>query len=949
MKKNEKREYTLFSYLIPAHKFCISITYRYYSIRPMTNMQWSWWKYQLKVMKRAILLFILLLFLTTSFAQTKGKIKGSIIDSTTMEPVPNASITVVNQKDTMLQPVRLISADGTFQINGLVPGAYQLTATGEGLETIKRRFSITEPDQSIDLGQLKTTRVYKLLSPVVVKSTAPVHVSGDTISYNTDYYLTAPNSVVEDLLRKLPGVSIDNNGNIKAQGETIQKVYVDGKEFFSGDTKLATKNLTADMVDQVQVYNDRSEQSKFTGVDDGTRSKVINLKLKKDKKRSTFGRAFAGYGTNDRYQTGLVANHFNGTSQLSVLAGANNINRSMYDLTNEATSGYTGINSKVNGITKSTSGGLNYANSWGSRLQLNGSYFYGRETNVNQRQSIQKDFLSSAIVLRNKTSRYEDLNQIQRINLKLVYTIDSLTSIIYSPFLTLQTWRQQHKDSMESSIEQKNDIQPVGLALTANTSNAAITNIENNVLFRRRLGKVGRTISLNLNASSHSTNTNSVSDIRSNSFDSTMNTVPFRSLNYELNYINRIKNQSAVISYTEPLKLHNLFELRYSYLYNTSSADRNAWRYDSTARDYTEYLDSLANRFKSSNSYHNAGVQFRGNQKNYSYQVGIALQKSVLSIEDLDRKNHMDRQYVNLIPTAMFLYRITSNHSVQLNYQGQSHAPLLIQLQDITDLSNYPFIRKGNPNLRPEFIHNLTLNYNLNNLNRQQTLFIYINYYSVRHKIANSIQESGSEQISMPVNINGSYTINSTINFGMPMPLKGSNINFDTRVDYMRDASIINGLHNFGKNLSIGLRIDVNYSKGSKLDFDIAASVDYTHLNYTIQKELNQTLLSQDYSLITKYTSFKGLKFSTRIFYNIYKGTGESFNQSFIDANLSMAKTFFKNEKGELMLSLNNIFNEKRPIVRNIYQNSIEEVRNENLGRYGLLTFTYFFNRSNRK
>src|SRR5688572_26323517 len=261
-------------------------------------------------------LFLFILALTVGVSsnaqKVAGVVKGILQDSSSTTGLPDATVSVVRISDSSLISFSLTRSNGSFEIKNLEAGTYNLIASFTGLKTMKQKFTISADKPVADLGILNLDKHYNTLEGVVVTDEAPIRIKGDTLAYKADAFKTKPNATVEDLLKKLPGVQVERDGTVKTQGETVQKVYVDGKEFFGNDPKLATKNLNADMVDQVEVYDDMSEQAKFNNIDDGSRSKAINLKLKKDKKKGVFGKAYAGTGTEGRYDVGLNANMFKG-------------------------------------------------------------------------------------------------------------------------------------------------------------------------------------------------------------------------------------------------------------------------------------------------------------------------------------------------------------------------------------------------------------------------------------------------------------------------------------------------------------------------------------------------------------------------------------------------------------------------------------------------------------
>ena len=280
-------------------------------------------------MKKTFTLFLLLLSISilSNAQKPDGNIKGKLVDTLGKIAVADATISLMKSADSSLVTFTLSNQQGNFEIKGLAPGDYKLIISHQAYEPFTRVVSITESRKQVDLGEVRFNKNIKTLGEVVVTSNVPIVVKNDTVQFNADAFRTKPNATAEDLLKKLPGVEVDKEGNVKAQGEQVQKVYVDGKEFFGNDPKLATKNLTAEMIESVQVFDDMSEQAKFTKIDDGSRSKTMNIKLKKDRNKGYFGRAMAAAGDNGRYEGNLTFNKFSGDQRLSFLFNANNINK----------------------------------------------------------------------------------------------------------------------------------------------------------------------------------------------------------------------------------------------------------------------------------------------------------------------------------------------------------------------------------------------------------------------------------------------------------------------------------------------------------------------------------------------------------------------------------------------------------------------------------------------
>ncbi|RYY19834.1 MAG: carboxypeptidase-like regulatory domain-containing protein, partial [Chitinophagaceae bacterium] len=298
-------------------------------------------------MKRLLLVLLAFCLTATGLMAQSGVVKGKLSDTIYAEILSEATVTVLSPKDSAVVSFVLSNAKGEFTISNLDTGSYRLTATYSGYATFARFFKITRDSSMVDLGNIQMYKKNELLDEVIVEA-PPIVVKKDTVEFRADAFRTKPNSTAEDLLKKIPGMEVDKEGGVKAQGEDITKIYVDGKEFFGTDPKLATKNITADMIESVQVFDDMSDQAKFTRVDDGSRAKTINIRLKKDKRKGYFGRVMGARGTDDRYDGTISFNKFNGDQRISLIGGINNLNKSSFSFS-DVVSTMGGFGSRGNG------------------------------------------------------------------------------------------------------------------------------------------------------------------------------------------------------------------------------------------------------------------------------------------------------------------------------------------------------------------------------------------------------------------------------------------------------------------------------------------------------------------------------------------------------------------------------------------------------------------------
>jgi hypothetical protein len=900
------------------------------------------------ILKRGFLFFLSLFFINASFGQMfSGAVKGALVDSATAEAIGEATVSVTAATDSTFKAFALSAKDGHFEVRKLDSGHYTLVIYRQGLKAVVKPFFLSAEQTSVDFGVIKMVPEYKTMAEVVIVDHLPMKVKGDTVVYNADAFKTKPDALVEDLLKKLSGVQVDRNGTIIAQGQQVQKVYVDGKEFFNDDPKLATKNLTADMIEQVQVFTDMSEQAKFNRIDDGSRTKAINLKLKKDKKTGAFGRAYAGYGTDNRYNAGVMANIFKGATQTSVLAGTNNVNNLEGTPSGSGGGGRgaTGFGSGVNGITKNSSIGLNYRDTWSKRIDINGSYLFNQSNTTNVRKSLRQSFLTDSTLVTDRESVYENSNGNHRANMKIVFAIDSSTSLIYSPNVSIQNLQMANSDMLVDYVKKESGSYKADDSKTINNNVGQVRNWTNNLILRKRFAQPGRTFSVNLSQNAMKNELSGKTLINTGFYNDSGFLYRQRNTDYKISNGNRNNSYGVILSYTEPVGKDKILELNYNYNNNQISSDGTAYAYNELTKGYDQLEDTLTNRFENNTRSSSAGTNFKATSKRFNYQVGLALQQIFQTSTDLSKNTNFSQRYVNLLPYASADYRFGRNKSLQVNYRGRSVQPDIRQLQNIVDIRNYPYIRKGNPALRQEFVHSVMLTYNSFNIEKSRNFFMLLTFNKAHNKIVNSIQQNAGEQILMPVNLNGVYNLNGNINIGFPFKaLEGGEFNTTTQIDLSRNAGLINNAENSVNDFSVSQGFDFNYNAGGNLDLGIDATVSYNKVSYSIQEAQNNSYFTQNYVIDGTYTFPSGIIFSTNADYTLFNGRIAGFNQNYLLWNASLSKKLLKNKRVELKLSINDILNKRVNIVRNVYDNFIEDVRNKVIRRFAMLTFIYHLN-----
>lgn len=920
-------------------------------------------------MRKIISGLLICLLSSAGMAQKNGTVKGIAFDTISKQPVAAATVTVLERKDSSLAAFTMTGPDGRFEVKGLSNGDYRLLITHVNYHNSNNYFSVTDGNKNPNLGNLVINDKAKVLEEVVLANEAPpVTLINDTIQYNAGSFKTPPNASVEQLLKKLPGVKVEKDGTIKAQGEKVTRVLVDGKEFFGNDPKVATKNLPADAVDKVQVYDKQSDQAQLTGFEDGNYEKTINLKLKKDKKKGMFGKINAGGGTKERYEGKFNINSFKGARQFSAIGMGNNTNAegfSFMDILNftgelarmqrggggnininmsgdEAAAMGMNAGGRNGGINTTWGGGINYNNIIGTKLDMQSNYFYNR-FNPTQESNIQRQyFLPDSSYFYNQNSFSNNLSNNHRLNLNLLYQLDSMSTIRVVPSFSYQQTDNKSRTDYQIMGENKT-LSNEGFS--DNTASNKGYTFRNDITWRKKFSRKGRTFSLSLQTSLNESDGNGSLSSVNNFYDPSGALLRKDTLNQQSETNGGLRGYTARAVYTEPIWKKSLLELSAGRSNTISTSQKQTWDYNKGSGKFDQLNAQLTNDFENTYGYTTAGIRFRTQKGKYSFALGSSWQRAELEgkIISGNKDSLISKTFHNLLPNARLQYNFSKFKNVSVTYNTSTNQPSMAQLQPVPDNSNPLLIRRGNPDLKQEFNHTVMTHLQLISPYRNRNLFGFFNLQLTKNKIVNydSVNLQTGIRTTQPVNVNGVYNFSSSLSYSRPLKFLKGSVEISSNSGINKTKQVINKSENTIRTFTIGPDIRFDMNPTQKLNIGLGAGFNYNKTNYSLQNALNADFLSQEYTASLDWEMPKGFFFSSDFNYMINSQRAAGFNTKVPLWNASVSKQVFKFNRGELKFSVRDLLNKNVGISRNTSNNYIEDSRVLTLRRFCMLSFTY--------
>ena len=902
---------------------------------------------------RCLLMLFLILLAIPTYAQQEGvNITGTVVEEGTDEPIVQATVRLLSVKDSTMVGGVASSRDGNFTLKNVKAGNYLLHISYIGFDPLYQPLRITGKSNPVKLGKLELSDGTYQLDEAVITGKAPeVTVRNDTMEYNADSYKVTEGSMLEDLLKKMPGVEIDSDGKITVNGKEIKKIMVDGKEFFSDDPKVASKNLPSKMIDKVQVLDKLSDMAKMTGFDDGEEETVINLTVKPGMKQGWFGNAFAGYGSEDRYEANAMVNRFINNDQITFMAGANNTNNMGFsDLGSSMFQGMGGqrggrSRGAGNGITSSGNAGLNFSKEFKPEVMtLGGNVRYSHSDNDAQSKSNRQNILPN-----DSSSYYNEQNGSNTRNdnigadFRMEWKPDTMTQIIFRPSFSYSN-SHNRENSMFNTLAGNRDTVNIGESNYA--SDGEGYNLNAQLEFSRRLNSEGRTFSGSLSGGYNDSYNKGLN------YSNTQYLLASEANNNELvdqrfRYDNSGFNYRAYLSWVEPIGHNNFIQATYSISQNKQESLKNSYTREEGSEEYnqldTAYSKSYRNNFISQQ----ASLAFKAVREKYDYTIGMTVDPSHSTSENFvgdSVLSKLSRNVVNLSPMVRFNYKFDKRSNLRINYRGRTSQPSMTQLQPVADISDPLNVTIGNPDLKPTYTNDLSVRFQKFIPERQTALMFMMNFGYVINDIVNksTYEEGTGRQIRSYENVNGNYNGNARLMFNTPLKNKKFSVNSMTMGSYANSNGFINSEKNTNKNIVLMERAGIDF-RSDYLDLGVNGNIRYNGTNNSLQGQKDQNVFNYGVGGNTTIYLPYNFKIESDVNWSTNSGYTDGFKQNEVLWNASASKSFLKGNQATIRFKFYDILQQRSNISRNVTASYTQDSEYNTLSSYFMVHFIYRF------
>jgi hypothetical protein len=899
----------------------------------------------------------------------QAAVKGSVVDTLNHQNLSNTVITLLQAKDSILYKFTRTDAAGRFELGGLKGGKYLLLVTAPGFADYVEPLTLNDSSR-ISNAQIIMSLKSRLLQTVVInQSVAAIKLKGDTTEYNADSFKVPANASVEELLKKLPGIQVDKNGQITAQGEKVQKVLVDGEEFFGDDPTLATQNLRADMVDKVQVYDKKSDQATFTGVDDGERTKTLNLKLKENKKNGYFGKVSTGAGTDGYHDSQVMFNTFSGKRKLSGYGivsntgktGLNWQERNSYGQSgsdvsyDETTDMYTfsGPSDELDnwsgqyngqGYPLVQTGGLMYGNKWNEDKQsVNGSYKI-MQLYVDGNSSTNSQYLlPDTLYYTNSSQRFSNniLRQVAYGSYEI--QLDSSSSLKITADGGLS-----HKET--NSMYNTESIAEDSSLVNRNERNINTTgdtrSLNSNILWRKKLRKKGRTLSLNVTERFTRNTSDGYLNATTDFYEDGSIASTQKIDQYKTNLSENLTFDTK-LTYSEPLSATASLIFNYGIVVNNSNSNRNSFNQDNSGK-YSE-LDTLFSNDYAFNVFtHRGGISYSLVKKKLRMNFGSNVGLTSFDQRDVHKGMTRTRDFVNWYPQAMIGYSFNTQRRLGFYYNGNTRQPNIDQIQPLRTNEDPLNVTIGNPDLKPQFSNNFRVSFNDFQMLSERGIWLSANYSFTTNSISSrSTIDANGKRTNQAVNVDGNRSASLYIDYGIKLKKLDTRVGANGNLNYSRYVNYVNEALNETNSGNYRAGIYIRRSKDKLYNLGFEASANYTSSKSSIQQRVQTNYWTfalgpeMDLYLPGKLQLHSDCGINLRQKTEVFTSNNNVFLW-----NAWIGKKLMKNDALLIKLSVNDLLNENIGFNRQVSSNFITQNTYSTIQRYFFLSVTWNFNKT---
>ncbi|HMR19362.1 MAG TPA: TonB-dependent receptor [Sphingobacterium sp.] len=899
------------------------------------------------------LYFLLVLFvgflITGPSLHAQQMLSGNILDKTNAKPLQGVTVTLKNLQDST-QLSFVTNASGVFSRSQVRAGNYVISTNSIGYKSEKKTIIIAE----------KPMHVFFRLEPVEleieeVEIMAPPSVTlrGDTMEFDARNFSTREFAEADELVAQIPGVMIDEDGNVTAHGEEVTKVIVDGKEFFSTDPQITLKNLPAEIISKIQIIDEKSEQARFSGFDDGKRSKVINIVTKPDRRHGYFGRADAGLGAANKFGLNAKINKFDGDKKMAVNIMANNINETDFREQGRG-GGRRGNNNTDRGLSDTYAGAVNFTDTYlDKNIEFNADYkFKSVKTATNSVSNIEYLLPSRANQFRNQ-DQFSDIGSGEHsFSSRLRWNIDSVHRIDFSPNIR---YNSSSRDMATDYITMLAQTEPINSSVRSNSSTDANFNFSGSLTYMFRFKKRGRTISASMSGNK-STNEAAGLNLAVTSYYrdallSRIDTNNNRSVTdgYGSGFRNRI-------AFTETISPQSRLQANYNFRNTSSYSNRETYEFLAETGQLGELRDRLSNEFRNDYVYHGAGLSYIYNKHEVMrIQAGLNYEHGI-------RKNdrqvpypiYTEADFGSFLPEMTFLYYFSKEKNFEVNYNTETRTPAISQLQDFINNHNELNISSGNPNLKQEYTHRIKAQYKDINKTTGRSLNTNVQMEYINDKIINSILMPARDslltpdiilraggQYRSPENMDGAYAARLYNSYGLPIKKWKLNLNFNSRLFYNNNFALVNTEKvsdiSYGFAQDFGLNTNIN----KKYIFGLRYSILGTYYENLLAPVPRYNIYIHRLSNNITVELLKKIVVNSSLSYFVNTGLMEASAIKTTYWSASLGYKLFKKQDGEIAIKGFDLLNNAQNISRRVNENTVTDISSNTLNRYFIMSFAY--------